>query len=87
MRHSFTTSGVCSRKIDFDLEGDVVKNIVFTGGCPGNLKAISILADGLTVEEITSKLDGNTCGFRNTSCPDQLAKAVRKAYEEENGQR
>jgi uncharacterized protein (TIGR03905 family) len=66
--------------ITFDLDGNVVTNINFLGGCNGNLKAISKLLEGATVEEIESKLLGNTCGFRQTSCADQLAKAVIKAY-------
>ncbi len=71
-------------EIDFDLDGDVVSNIEFIGGCNGNLKAISKLVDGFTVEQIEQKLLGNTCGMKPTSCADQLAKAVRKAYNEEN---
>ncbi len=70
--------------IDFDLEGDSVKNIEFTGGCNGNLKAISKLVDGMSVDYIESKLAGNTCGYKNTSCADQLAKAVRTAFNKEN---
>ncbi len=83
MEYSYKTQGTCSSRIDFDLEGNVVHNVRFTGGCNGNLKAIGILTDGMTVEEIEQKLAGNTCGFRNTSCADQLAKAVRAAYEKE----
>jgi uncharacterized protein (TIGR03905 family) len=64
------------------LEGNVVRNVQFTGGCNGNLKAISKLVDGMTVEQIEDKLAGNTCGRRPTSCADQLAKAVRQAYEQ-----
>ena len=71
-------------EVDFDLDGDVVSNIEFIGGCNGNLKAISKLVDGFTVEQIEQKLLGNTCGMKPTSCADQLAKAVRKAYDEEN---
>ena len=71
-------------EIDFDLDGDVVSNIEFIGGCNGNLKAISKLVDGFTVEQIEQKLLVNTCGMKPTSCADQLAKAVRKAYDEEN---
>ena len=67
-------------KIDFDLDGDVVRNIRFLGGCDGNLKAISKLVDGMTVDEIEKKLRGNTCGRKPTSCADQLARAVREAY-------
>ena len=74
--------GVCSTLIEFDLEGNIVTNVRFTHGCNGNLKAIGKLVDGMTVEEIENKLKGNTCGFRPTSCADQFAIAVRKAYEE-----
>lgn len=83
MEYSYKTQGTCSSRIDFDLEGNVVHNVRFTGGCNGNLKAIGILTDGMTVEEIEEKLRGNTCGFRSTSCADQLAKAVRAAYDKE----
>ena len=83
MRYDYPTEMVCSQLISFDIDGDVISNIVFTGGCNGNLKAISKLVDGWTVDKIESYLLGNTCGRRPTSCADQLAKAVRKAYEEE----
>ena len=82
MRYEVRPQNVCERMITFDLEGDVVKNVAFTGGCNGNLKAVSKLVDGMTVEQIEGYLKGNTCGFRNTSCADQLAQAVRKCYEE-----
>ncbi len=73
--------GVCSASVSFDLEGNIVHNVSFVGGCNGNLKAIGILVEGMSVEEIEGKLSGNRCGFRNTSCADQLAKAVRAAYD------
>ena len=82
MEYAYRTKGTCSQRIAFELDGNVVHNVVFTGGCNGNLKAISRLVDGLTVEEIEAKLKGNTCGFKSTSCADQLAIAVRQAYEE-----
>lgn len=82
MRYEVRPQNVCARMITFDLEGDVVKNVAFTGGCNGNLKAVSKLVDGMTVEQIEGYLKGNTCGLRNTSCADQLAQAVRKCYEE-----
>lgn len=82
MRYRYRTSGVCASQIEFDIDGDKIKNVSFMGGCNGNLKAISTLVDGMSVEEIERKLLGNTCGWKNTSCADQLAKAVRKAYEE-----
>ncbi len=83
MHHDYKTEMVCSQMISFDLEGDKVKNISFLGGCNGNLKAISKLVDGWTVDKIEEYLLGNTCGRRPTSCADQLAKGVRQAYNEE----
>lgn len=83
MRYNYRTQGVCSRTISFDLNGDVVTDIQFEGGCPGNLKAISKLVDGWTVHKIEEYLKGNTCGHRPTSCADQLAIGVRTAYEKE----
>ena len=82
MTYSYRTSGVCSNGITFDIDGDIISNIEFYGGCNGNLKAISKLCDGMTVDDIESKLLGNTCGMKPTSCADQFAKAVRKAYNE-----
>ncbi len=83
MHYTYQTSGTCSRQIDFDIEGNKITNVSFVGGCNGNLKAISKLVDGMEVETIEKYLLGNTCGPRATSCADQLAKAVRKAYDEE----
>ena len=81
MDYTYKTSMVCSQEINFHIEGNVITNISFLGGCNGNLKAISKLVDSMTVEEIEAKLKGNTCGRRPTSCADQLAKAVREAYD------
>ena len=83
MEFSYKTQGTCAQQIDFDLYGNVVTNIRFFGGCNGNLKAISKLLEGAKVEEIESKLLGNTCGPRPTSCADQLARAVRVAYDKQ----
>ena len=80
MKHVYKTEGVCPVSIEFDLEDDIVSNIKFTGGCNGNLKAISKLVDGWPVDKIEGILSGNTWGFKPTSCADQLAVAVRKAY-------
>lgn len=80
MRYEYKTQNTCAQIIRFDIEGNVIRNIEFEGGCNGNLKAIAKLLDGSTVEEIEEKLQGNTCGRRPTSCTDQLAKAVREAY-------
>ena len=82
MEYTYDTENVCSMQITFRLEGDTVHDIVFFGGCNGNLKAISKLVDGWTVDKIEQYLKGNTCGGRPTSCADQLAIAVRQAYNE-----
>lgn len=72
----YTPSGVCSKDIIFDIEGEKVTNVRFTGGCNGNLSGISTLVEGMTVDELIDKLSGITCGGRSTSCPDQLTKAL-----------
>lgn len=84
MGYKYKTRGTCSSLIEVDLEGNIVKNVKFTGGCNGNLKAIPKLVEGLTVEQVEEKLTGISCSGRPTSCGDQLAKAVRAAYEAQN---
>ena len=81
MIYNYKTENTCSTNIKVEIEGNIVRNIEFTGGCNGNLKAISILVDGWTVEEIEEKCSGITCGRRPTSCADQLSYAVKAAYE------
>ena len=81
--YDYKTENTCSQIISLDLDGNVVHNVSFTGGCSGNLKAIPILIEGMTVEDVERKLTGVLCGRRPTSCADQLAKAVRAAYEAE----
>lgn len=81
MEYVYKTQDTCSSEIRLNIDGNVVTNVSFTGGCNGNLKAIPILVDGLTVEEIEKKLSGVVCGRRQTSCAAQLAKACRAAYE------
>ena len=81
MRYRYKTIGTCAQYIDFDINDNVITNIVFYGGCNGNLKAISKLVNGWTVEKIEQYLLGNICGMKGTSCADQLAKGVREAYE------
>ena len=83
MTYNYLTENVCSRMITFDLDGDKVSNISFMNGCNGNLKAISKLVDGWSVEKIEEYLKGNECGRRGTSCADQLAIAVRQALDGE----
>jgi uncharacterized protein (TIGR03905 family) len=73
----YKTKGTCSTNIHFEVEDGKVKNVSFTGGCNGNLKGISALVEGMKVEDVIDKLEGTTCSFKPTSCPDQLAKAVQ----------
>lgn len=81
MSYIYKTKGTCSTEIELDLDGNIVRNVKFTGGCNGNLQAIPKLVEGLTVEQVEEKIGGIKCGFENTSCGDQLAKACREAYE------
>ena len=77
MKKSYTTNGTCSRQIDVTIEDGIITEVVFMGGCNGNLKGISALCKGKKPEEIIPVLEGITCGFKSTSCPDQLAKALK----------
>ncbi len=81
MRYEYKTSGTCSQYIQFDVEDNKVKNVVFIGGCNGNLKGISALVEGMDADEIISRLKGTTCGGKATSCPDQLATALMQTKE------
>ena len=76
MHQTYKTSGTCSTQIDFDIEDNKIYNLKFTGGCNGNLKGIAALVEGQDIENVKDKLKGIKCGFRNTSCPDQLASAL-----------
>ena len=79
MEHvTYTPSGVCSKQIDFDIEDGKIRNLVYSGGCNGNLKAIGKLVEGKDAGEVADILRGNICGMRGTSCADQLAKAIDK---------
>ena len=81
MEHvTYTPSGVCSKQIDFDIEDGKIRNLVYIGGCNGNLKAVGKLVEGKDAKEIADILRGNLCGMRGTSCADQLAKAIDKHY-------
>ena len=82
MRYSFDTVGTCTRKIEFDINDNVITNVTFFGGCPGNLAAISKVVDGKTVEEIENFFKDIKCGSKPTSCTAQLAIAVREAFNE-----
>lgn len=82
MRYSFKTSGTCTRQIDFDINDNIITNVTFYGGCPGNLAAISRVVEGKTVEEIENLFKDIKCGTKPTSCSSQLALAVRQAFNE-----
>ncbi len=78
--YSYKTEGVCSSSLSFDIDDENrIRNIQFVGGCNGNLKGIGSLAEGMKADEAAAKLEGIRCGFKNTSCPDQLAKAIFEA--------
>ena len=81
MHFTYKTHGTCSSAIDFDVENNVLTNVVFTGGCNGNLKGIGSLVEGMNVDEVIRRLQGTRCGWKETSCPDQLARALTLAQE------
>ena len=72
----YKTQGTCASAIDIEVEGNIIKSVAFTGGCNGNLQGISALVKDMTMEEAIKRLKGIRCGFKNTSCPDQLAQAL-----------
>ena len=77
MKISYKTSGVCSRTINIEIEDEIIKSVYFEGGCNGNTKGISALVEGMRVDDVIDRLEGIKCGFKGTSCPDQLAKALK----------
>ena len=81
MTYTYKTSGVCSRSINIELDGDTLISARFEGGCNGNTKGIASLVAGMNIDEVIEKLEGINCGFRGTSCPDQLAKALKEIKE------
>lgn len=83
MTYAYAPQGVCSSRIDLELEGDIIKSVQFTGGCHGNLQGISRLVQGMTAQEAIAKLEGIRCGWKPTSCPDQLSRALREALARE----
>lgn len=82
MHYQYRTSGTCSTKIEFDLENNMLHNVVFFGGCNGNLKGIGKLVEGLDADKVVEMLRGTTCEYKSTSCPDQLAQAIIEAKSE-----
>ena len=81
MAYSYRTKGVCSRNISFDIVDGKITDVHFDGGCAGNTKGIAGLVEGMPAEEAIRRMEGITCGFKGTSCPDQLAKAIRQALD------
>ena len=79
MSYSYKTKGVCSMQINFDIEDNKVHNVRFLGGCSGNTQGVAALVEGMDVQEVISRLEGTTCGMTPTSCPDQLAQALKEA--------
>lgn len=82
MHYSYQPHGVCSKNIEFDVEDGILKNVKYVGGCNGNLQGIGRLVEGMKVEEVIGRLEGVKCGFKSTSCPDQLACALKEAISE-----
>ena len=78
----YITKGTCSTEINFEVENNKITEISFTGGCSGNLQGICSLVKGMNIDDVISKLEGIKCGYKSTSCPDQLAKALKKFLEE-----
>jgi uncharacterized protein (TIGR03905 family) len=81
MKKVYQTQGTCSKFIEFDIEDGIVNDVVFYGGCNGNLQGIARLVKGMKVDDVISRLEGINCGGKGTSCPDQLAKALREQIE------
>ena len=81
MQFEYRTKGTCSQRIIFDIEDNILKNVQFIGGCNGNLKGISSLVEGMNIDDVIAKVEGISCGFKSTSCPDQLAKALKEALQ------
>lgn len=79
MQYDYKTQGTCSQRILFEIEDGKLKNVQFVGGCNGNLKGIGSLVEGMDVDHVIARLEGTTCGFKSTSCPDQLAQALKAA--------
>lgn len=81
MKHTYYTSGTCSSVIELEIIEGKLRNVIFQGGCHGNLQGISRLVEGMSCEDAISKLEGIRCGYKSTSCPDQLARAIKQAIE------
>lgn len=81
MEYTYRTKGTCSQMIQFTVDDGIVSNVQYFGGCNGNLKGIGALVNGMNIDEVIARLDGIKCGMKQTSCPDQLAQALKAAKE------
>ena len=79
MEFTYKTKGTCAQMIHFEVEDNKVKNVQFMGGCNGNLKGIAALVEGMDIDDVIARVEGTTCGMKQTSCPDQLAQALKEA--------
>lgn len=79
MEYTFIPKGVCSRKISFEINDGIVSNVRFAGGCAGNTQGLAALVEGMKAEDVVARLSGIRCGFKRTSCPDQMAEAIKEA--------
>lgn len=79
MKYSYKTNGTCSREINFEVNDGKVSNVQFIGGCNGNLKGIGALVEGMNIDDVIKRIEGVKCGMKSTSCPDQLAQALKEA--------
>ena len=84
MRYTYRTQGTCSQAVEFEIVDGILKNVQFYGGCNGNTQGVSILVEGMKAEDVIAKLEGIRCGFKSTSCPDQLARAIKQAIASQN---
>ena len=82
MKYTYKTKGVCSRQINVEIEGDIIKSVEFVGGCHGNTQGVAALVIGMSAEDAIKRLSGIRCGMRSTSCPDQLARALKEMLAE-----
>lgn len=85
MKYEYKTKGVCSSSIEIELDGDIIKEVKFVGGCNGNLKGIASIVKGMKVQDVIDRLSGIKCGMKKTSCPDQLARALTEVLNNKGG--
>ena len=83
MRYTYRTQGTCSQAIEFEIVDGMLINVQFYGGCNGNTQGVATLVEGMKAEDVVAKLEGIRCGFKPTSCPDQLARAIKQALSQE----